>query len=690
MVQRKVPDKLGIHPADLHHHSRKVNNKLMLSLEASNLHQHQDLKSSIGTDLKKKMMKKKKSGKPKLSELESVRPHQRNSPSPQTHLGASSSSTPNYMKSTSSSDARKDKCQVSSRSPQSVSSSKCKNTTRMSKSGGHNPSRTGLTSTKTTTSLKLVRALTKAPSFKPARVSSSKKCPQVVFCESGLDVQRATCSSTLKDSKFPCYLELNPGDTTAMKVCPYTYCSLNGHHHLQLPPLKSFLSARRLSMKANRNLRKGCSSPCPARPTGVSLAEDVPNWQQEKLDFTVEIYCKEGAETAKNCSLDSLPQIGPSEPTHCFNGAQEEVEEKGDLFPVIDYSSAGESDMDWEGIVESTNHIEEPDLEVDCIDVKACDVIKEPISLLKAEDKASCSSDDFVAEKMEQESFDEESVTSEACSLSGEDSNSSISCLGSDFKGCDNQPATHNEDEKETTQTRFLVSDELTEEEICKDFSVPYEEKVILQEDDVMTPMQENHQESKDPHGKNAVPNQCDTTSSESEEATQDESIETSEDGIQKPPENVSDQQIYNVENEWSSNIKTQKTSKVPEEQNAGIEVPPSLRRTSRGHNRLLIEEDEPRDFNPRGPNFLPLKPVPEAESVDLKHQMMNERKNSEEWMIDYALQQAVSKLGPVRRKKVALLVEAFETISPIPKCEPRLRQNTNLFPPSRFIQACN
>lgn len=686
MVQRKVPDKLGIHQADhLHHHTRKVNNKQMLSLDASNL------KNSRGTDLKKKMMKKKKSGKPKLSELESVQPHQRNSPSVQTHLGASSSSTPNYMRSTSSSDARKDRSQVSSRSPQSVSSSKCKNSTRISKSDGNNPSRTSLTSSKTTASLKLVRALTKAPSFKPVRVSSSKKCPQVVLCESGLDVQRATCSSTLKDSKFPCYLELNPGDTTsAMKVCPYTYCSLNGHHHLQLPPLKSFLSARRLSMKANRNLRKGCSSPRPTRPTGMSLAEDVPDWQQEKLEFTIEIYCKEGAEMAKNCSPDSSPQIVPAEPTHCFNGAREEVEEKGDLSPVIDYSSAGESDMEWEGIVESINHIEEPDLEVDCLDEKVCEVIQEPTSLLKAEDKTSCISDDFVAEKMEQESFDEESVTSEACFLSEEDSNSSISCLESDFKGCGNQPSTRNEDEKETTQTHRLVSDELTEEETCKDFSVPCEEKVILQEDDVMTPMQELDQESKDPHRNNAVPNQCDTTSSEPEEATQDESIETGEDGIQKPPENVGDQPIHNVEKESASNIKTQKASKVPEEQNADIEVLPSLRRTSRGNNRLLVEEDEPREFNPRGPNFLPLKPVPESERVDLKHQMMDERKNSEEWMIDYALQQAVSKLGPVHRKKVALLVEAFETVSPVPKCEPRLRKNTNLFPPSRFIQACN
>ncbi|CAH9096249.1 unnamed protein product [Cuscuta europaea] len=177
---------------------------------------------------------------------------------------------------------------------------------------------------------------------------------------------------------------------------------------------------------------------------------------------------------------------------------------------------------------------------------------------------------------------------------------------------------------------------------------------------------------------------------SESEEASQGGPIETSEDGSLKPPEKGCDQEIYSVGKELSSNAETEKIAKVTENQNADIEVLPILRKTSRHHNRLIQEEEEMRDFNPRRPNFLPLKPDPEAERVDLKHQMMEERKNPEEWMIDYALQQAVSKLAPARRKKVALLVEAFETVSPIPKCEPHLSRGTKLFPPRRYIQACN
>ncbi|KAF0922805.1 hypothetical protein E2562_002057 [Oryza meyeriana var. granulata] len=108
--------------------------------------------------------------------------------------------------------------------------------------------------------------------------------------------------------------------------------------------------------------------------------------------------------------------------------------------------------------------------------------------------------------------------------------------------------------------------------------------------------------------------------------------------------------------------------------------------------NRLIIarrrrtpeEEEYLRGFNPRAPNFLPLELDPEGEKVDLKHQMMDERKNAEEWMIDYALRRAVNNLGPVRKKKVELLVQAFETV--LPHDEEEKKSIT----PTRPVQACN
>ncbi|KAI9115217.1 hypothetical protein K1719_013536 [Acacia pycnantha] len=82
---------------------------------------------------------------------------------------------------------------------------------------------------------------------------------------------------------------------------------------------------------------------------------------------------------------------------------------------------------------------------------------------------------------------------------------------------------------------------------------------------------------------------------------------------------------------------------------------------------KIPVKDDEQlRQFNQRKPNFLPLVPNPEREKVILKHQIMDERKSAEQWMLDHALRQAVTKLAPVRKSKVKLLVEAFESVMPI------------------------
>lgn len=80
--------------------------------------------------------------------------------------------------------------------------------------------------------------------------------------------------------------------------------------------------------------------------------------------------------------------------------------------------------------------------------------------------------------------------------------------------------------------------------------------------------------------------------------------------------------------------------------------------------NREECTEDW-KGFNPREPNYIQTSVELSSETVDLKHQDMDERKNAEEWMIDYALQHTVSKLVVERMKDVALLVEAFETTVP-------------------------
>lgn len=99
---------------------------------------------------------------------------------------------------------------------------------------------------------------------------------------------------------------------------------------------------------------------------------------------------------------------------------------------------------------------------------------------------------------------------------------------------------------------------------------------------------------------------------------------------------------------------------------------------------RFVKELEKVRKFNPSKPRHLQLETDPEGEKVNLRHQMVDERRRSEEWMLDYALRQAISELAPTQKKKVELLVKAFETVVPpqeghnIPTAFPRLKDKSD------------
>ncbi|WVZ67412.1 hypothetical protein U9M48_016488 [Paspalum notatum var. saurae] len=74
---------------------------------------------------------------------------------------------------------------------------------------------------------------------------------------------------------------------------------------------------------------------------------------------------------------------------------------------------------------------------------------------------------------------------------------------------------------------------------------------------------------------------------------------------------------------------------------------------------------EQMRPFKPKPPKFLPAETGPEAEKVDLRHQAADDRRTAEEWMVDYALRKAVKKLARAQKRKVEMLVQAFETVLP-------------------------
>ncbi|CAO1947252.1 unnamed protein product [Urochloa humidicola] len=98
------------------------------------------------------------------------------------------------------------------------------------------------------------------------------------------------------------------------------------------------------------------------------------------------------------------------------------------------------------------------------------------------------------------------------------------------------------------------------------------------------------------------------------------------------------------------------------------------------------------RPFKTKLPNFLPAETEPEAEKVDLRHLTADERRTAEEWMVDYALRKAVKKLARAQKRKVEMLVQAFETVLPTVANETKQQQQEDdkeSFTLTRPSQAC-
>jgi hypothetical protein len=102
--------------------------------------------------------------------------------------------------------------------------------------------------------------------------------------------------------------------------------------------------------------------------------------------------------------------------------------------------------------------------------------------------------------------------------------------------------------------------------------------------------------------------------------------------------------------------------------------------RSSIARRRITSEQGvkQIRPFKPKPPNFLPAETGPEAEKVDLKHQAVDDRRAAEEWMVDYALRKEVKKLARAQKRKVEILVQAFESVLPTVANEKKPEQHDN------------
>ncbi|XP_075474134.1 uncharacterized protein LOC142505165 [Primulina tabacum] len=766
MVQRNVPDKLGIQDNRVQSETRLAN------LKPSSL-QCQDIKNK-GVDLKKKM---KKSGSVKRMEFENHR----------------STKLPNYMKSTSSSMARKEQSQVSTRSPPTsrVSSDlHGKKSNYPSKHSADSRDKVAKTLVRTA-SLKMKRALIKTRAL-------VKKCPKVVLCEDSY-IARATCCSTLKDYKLPDYLVLNPGGTesggtSVIKVCPYMYCSLNGYLHDPLPPLKSFMSAKRLMLKNQRNLKLGCLSPRRARSAGDDRKSDEklvnngdlgiptvrPLTLEEPSEFFVEIYSAGEKNTSSTDFMSMVHGIDEiiaqdredveetiSDSVN-FHGTLDEDRGETDSIDMYHLDAKLPEEISlplfqeetklgnlsiWNDIAtESMPSIQQCEQDSESSDTDRetgrysalyldfdyespskeekgndLDGFKHEYEIIHdrfIKESHNCIVSLFDANDMSQYTYCEDSLNSDSVS-SKDDCRSEVSfhCLDGlnsmktsaaiEFPKEEAEAIYENRDlpfEGNKTPEKIAQvgakeapSNLMIEEEIsfgCLNFEcLPNEDAIAVTgngEADLLKDVVQERVTSVDKAIGDTI-------------IDVDVMVQTSSDeGIGIPVEEnleslsttEAEAVIVHQTKEDSSESPTKpdqaaapdkvgrgilKNNLFLQDQFTGERIAIAIAKCKRS----IEESDEEGQFNPREPNFLPLEPKPEAEKVDLRHQELDEKTNAEEWMVDYALRQTVTKLSPSRKKKVELLVEAFEKVMPKTKFELN-QSHSSAFDHSRPVEACN
>lgn len=668
-----------------------------LQIERGKLLQHQDGDGGGRGEAKK--MKK-------LGSMDTIK---------QRHAELPPETTPNYMKPTACSDARK----VSTRSTDS-------NCTR----DGSNLRRNG---TKRPTSSGSSNWVAKNPKFK---TPVAKTCSPVILWEI-VDARRATCSSTLKDRKFPAYLELNHGGnesegTSAIRVCPYTYCSLNGLHHAPIPPLKCFLSAKRANMRINL----GCGLKTAGdglnfdRKVGVeddlgSLRNGVN--EKEDRDWFVEILSDERDEMAKpedrRERIQEVVLQAPIDDDVCVG----ESEENGSEANLVD----GGFELDSGGSIvglEAGNgaalflgyNYESPPSEIEIdYDGKSEKQIGHHEVVLESTHKG-----DYIGEFSVNEAFQESnaqgfnsdgessgSVVNEALQElndQGFDTDGEYSGFVQSWVLMECPVSVENDqgfdsDGKSGDSVQSLVTIEGS-----ASVEFPMEEPELVFDDMDQTLFKSNrNSDSNLPVSHNVAEREtsfdnlennlvegfsCHTESSHGDEAKNVENQDNPAENIEistilLPAKQCVDHRAGNAEDMITAFSGAKRKKAMLEDDELEKEFIKAFNRVKR--KKTMQQSDELGTFNPREPNFLPLEPDPEAEKVDLRHQELNERRNTEEWMVDYALRQEVTKLGSARKRKVAILVEAFEKVLPVTRCELLLGSASSAFDLAVPIQAC-
>jgi len=416
------------------------------------------------------------------------------------------------------------------------------------------------------------RVMTRKLSLKPVRISAKKP-----------SLHKATCSSTIKDSHFPNHIDLpqegsSSQGVSAVKVCTYAYCSLHGHRHGDLPPLKRFVSMRRRQLKSQKSMKKD------GRSKQVGNA-------RKATQKTETVHSEDGnsQQNVKNVATESSPFKPHDAPPSAVNECDTSTKDK---HMVPDYEVLQKS-FTQEPKPGSTTSVAFGVQERDQKYIKKWHLMYKHAVLSNT---GKCENKVPLVEK-EKESREEDN----------EGNNSS----------CHNYSET--ESDMDDVKKNII-------ELVQKAF------------DEILLPEAEDL--SSDGHSKSRGNETDDVLLEKSEGKIEERNTTTFAESPKQVPK------MEGKQKSWS-HLKKVILLK-----------------------RFVKALEKVRNINSRRPRQLPSDANFETEKVFLNRQTSEERKKSEEWMLDYALQKVISKLAPAQRQKVTLLVEAFETIRPIQDAE--------------------
>ncbi|GLT63160.1 hypothetical protein SLA2020_357410 [Shorea laevis] len=505
-----------------------------------------------------------------------------------------------------------------------------------------------------TSTLRPPRVLTKMASLKSRRPSVRKYSRVDPIPDSG--IERATCSSTLKDTKFPHHVpEIQPGEgnseaTTIMKVCPYSYCSLHGHRHASSPPLKRFASIRRRVVKTQKRLNPELQTSVKARRSGNRKK----GAQTRKMMSHREIAVSE-TKQGEGRSFVNPADITPSDSSypHQSSDSSEELP-PSNIFITTEWnkkkSEAIDTDMKEEKIIESNYQNGDNKLSHS---IDYCPKFRDS-GLQELEGPRECnklsSEPDHAASNNETENGNnfglwhilyQHMVTGLAAKV-------------------ETQPPLINKvNVKVDVEDHDARSQKL---EFCKSDAI----KIVQQAfDKILSEIPDNSSDDQS-IASNIASDQVSLLSKQDEE-NEVPNISTPSDSAKESTVQDSEEIQLNI----GSNTTSEAEKAIPMGRDISDKQMP--KRWSNLKKVLILKRfvkafEKLRNINPHKPHHLPMQCDPETEKIFLRRQTTEERKNAEEWMLDYALRQVISTLAPSQKRKVALLVQAFETVVPLPE----------------------